>query len=47
MKAQIAMNINMFWIFGFFNKYSNMTIYNILKEFSIPPITSFYAKAHI
>ena len=46
-KAQTAFNRGLYWSFGFKNKTSNTSIYNMSKELSIPPIASFCAKAMI
>ena len=46
-KAQTAFNRGLYWSFGFKNKTSNTSIYNMSKELSIPPIASFCAMAMI
>ena len=46
-KAQGILNRGMFWSFGFYNKTSNTSIYNMSKELCIPPIASFCANAMI
>jgi len=46
-KAQTALNRALYRCFGFPNNTSNTTIYNMLKELSIPPIASICANAQI